>query len=705
MINNNDNDDDHVTNPQSSTASTKATRLSEKSLTASCTFADQVAACALQSYREHCPPHLQESLQQTVVAAMVLCDERDLGGNINNIDQQQSPTHQQQQRSSLRTLSLGVGTKFLEHGKFSFHQEENDENDAMENDDNNVDRKEMERINSSFGRRDLVRDMHAEVLARKAFQHLLLIHLQTQLSGKNENENSFLERSTHHTLNDDDDDDDDSSSIASNEYLKLAQGCSLHFYTSSAPCGNAVVRKWGTPKSGSSAKLKSSEISESGNKSQVANNVASSGFSSWTETLNTEKEIKSNFDFADHERLHVVQRSQGQVALLCKGNSSQLQKQQPEENIVVSSAISGGDNGKNQLLFPPIGTHVSTSSSETSIPCCSGKIAAWNFLQCWEGLLLRSLFSERKRNDAMMRTSESSETASLTLTSSFSSFSSFSSLVPQSIVIGRKFSQLHCQRALCCRVDLSRQILSKQDKKIHRDFLLLTSANNNNKNDVNSSIDTTFLVTSQHTLPSDITIKMTATEAKDDNDDDEGQFRRRQRDGETKEQSHDFNQQQNDTKASSSSSSSPFLHDALPSVHHPVLLSTSVKLDETVRQSAELANFRETRCFWWNSSGASEILCGKTGMMIINKTDNDDDDDDGHSSDALAVSDISIDKYLAKCKKLGLIQTEKEEKPQDDSIVDVAKALLHKDRSIHLLTNHPLLFSTWPRCDLLETFL
>ena len=85
----------------------------------------------------------------------------------------------------------------------------------------------FDQVVSSSLRGNNLRDCHAEVLARRAFKHWLInewVKLQTK-SGE-----SFF------------------FVLSDNFKLVLKDGIKIFLYVSSAPCGNACIRKWGQPK-------------------------------------------------------------------------------------------------------------------------------------------------------------------------------------------------------------------------------------------------------------------------------------------------------------------------------------------------------------------------------------------------------------------------------------------------------------------------
>jgi hypothetical protein len=110
-------------------------------------------------------------------------------------------------------------------------------------------------------------------------------------------------------------------------------------------------------------------------------------------------------------------------------------------------------------------------------------------------------------------------------------------------------------------------------------------------------------------------------------------------------------------------------------------LSTSVKFDETVKTQNDIANFEETRCFCWGENNNNgEILCGKTGLRIV-------DDDEAN----LKESSFSLKRFVESVSVLN---------PTTGSLSKLKETIRFK-----YLTEHPLLFSTWPVCDFDDSFL
>ena len=152
-----------------------AVRNAEKDRVSTCAFADCIAGCAIEAF-ERLSAEAGIKYRQTVVAAVV-CVRREAGSE-----------------PSFRAVSLGAGTKFLRAAQI---------------------REDVE------GAR--VRDCHAEVLARRAFQRYLHAQLLACMRGQ---PSVMLppERP--------------------GERFRLAPGVSFHLYSSSQPCGNASAKRW-----------------------------------------------------------------------------------------------------------------------------------------------------------------------------------------------------------------------------------------------------------------------------------------------------------------------------------------------------------------------------------------------------------------------------------------------------------------------------
>ena len=162
-------------------------RHAEKRRVGTCAFADNVAKAALAVYRARIAEYYDDKKgSATCIAAIVAFWENDSDASL-------SPTFE--------VVGLGVGTKFL-RSNLLFEKA------------------------ASYGTR--IRDCHAEVLARRAFQRYLSVGIQQDMANisPSSSSNFILTR------------------IGTNYKYELRKGVSLHFYSSSAPCGNACVKKF-----------------------------------------------------------------------------------------------------------------------------------------------------------------------------------------------------------------------------------------------------------------------------------------------------------------------------------------------------------------------------------------------------------------------------------------------------------------------------
>eukprot|EP01041_Mallomonas_annulata_P006846 gene6846-13862_t len=241
---------------------------------------------------------------------------------------------------------------------------------------------------------------------------------------------------------------------------EISNWVSLHFYTSSQPCGNACIKKW--------SKSKKPPIY------QLQHPYTCPVVESQTQT-----QSQSQCQYPSHSRLFVTAREQGQIAVLMKrdrhnhrsndnlgsekrnnlgsekrnnlgsekrnnlgSDSLRSQCSVTTHTVVLGEEDKGGiqdsriqyngrqkdnDEGKESVTGVRVQVQVqqeippgmaSVSSGEGCTLSCSDKIALWNTLGV-QGSLLTALCG----------------TVYIT-----------------SCTVGRKFSKSHCERALCCRL-------------------------------------------------------------------------------------------------------------------------------------------------------------------------------------------------------------------------------------------------------------
>jgi double-stranded RNA-specific adenosine deaminase len=300
---------------------------------ASCEFADAIARVSIDKFRLLCS-EAGLIYRQTCVAAMVALCTHDDGS------------------STLEVLSIGAGTKFARAAQV---------------------------FADTHGQ--CMRDCHAEVLARRGFQRFLRRELQCRIE---EGEGSRLTGS-----------DLLAPPSQPGEPWALQPGVSLHLYSSSAPCGNASIRRW--------AKCDSV----------------------WPDAQCSGMQVPE----AQHPKLQVLKHAyeEGMVALSVKREPSAARCSGAPSDAGQPAADAAEDAGPgrsdphNQPVMPAkycaSGTaHV--NSGDGCLLSCSDKICRWNALGL-QGSLLAHFVRP---------------------------------MLLRSICVGRRYSRRHLERALCCRI-------------------------------------------------------------------------------------------------------------------------------------------------------------------------------------------------------------------------------------------------------------
>jgi double-stranded RNA-specific adenosine deaminase len=233
---------------------------------------------------------------------------------------------------------------------------------------------------------EIVRDCHAEVLARRSF--IAYLHSITKLQLYKLNNQFFKEdiESIHFPFE-----------MTSEGLFKLRDGYSFHFYTSSQPCGNATIKRW--------AKCKKSRQYDL-------------PIHTYPQSLH------------DHLPVQLTAIKEGQTALFVKNNyhndslfqDSNLLKN-ASKNFIELAMTSNTSHTKELSIVRmdssliPSGLSL-VNARKGCIMSCSDKIAKWNTLG-WQGALLSNIFEP---------------------------------IYMSTIIVGRKFSKAHCERAFCCRI-------------------------------------------------------------------------------------------------------------------------------------------------------------------------------------------------------------------------------------------------------------
>ena len=175
-------------------------RHTEKRRRGTCEFANRVARASLDAYERAVPESYRKANRQTCVAAIVAHIQSN-----NNCDESVDPAPRTVS-DNLFVLGLGVGTKFLTHSMLVQEQ-------------------------AGYGKR--IRDSHAEVLARRAFQRQIIEEMRNDLAL--DGRKSEYPPKTPPLVLERLDRGDEATETAEIRY-RLKPGVSLHFYASSAPC-------------------------------------------------------------------------------------------------------------------------------------------------------------------------------------------------------------------------------------------------------------------------------------------------------------------------------------------------------------------------------------------------------------------------------------------------------------------------------------
>ena len=273
-----------------------AVRHAEKRRTGTCRFADRIGTISLDCFRKRIPASFRETQKQTCVAAIVAHFTSD---------------------GHLQVQSLGVGTKFLPESILQQELGKEQRTEVLVGMDGHS-------YLQGYGIR--VRDCHAEVLARRAFRRQLYVDMQQSPQGR-----CILEK-------------------CNDGQFRLKSDVTLHMYTSSAPCGNATIKKFATMKK---------EIFD-----------PRLGPNEWPSE--------------EHQAIQPHSLKLGQFALLLKKdrNVTEIIKRKPLQPGKMWPSNESDD-------WCPPGTTI-VWSNQGSIHTCSDKICRWNYLGL-QGSLLTSL--------------------------------------------------------------------------------------------------------------------------------------------------------------------------------------------------------------------------------------------------------------------------------------------------------------------------
>jgi hypothetical protein len=324
-----------------------AVRHAEKRRVGTCAFADRMAQVSLACFRTRIPQEFREAQPQTCVSSIL--------AYVEDTDQ-------------LEVLALGVGTKFLKH----------------------------KLVVENGGTLDRVRDCHAEVLARRAFRLYLTSEIKKIMAeggvlssaGKstilqNSQNPPMQAGSEEHAIT-------AAAALVKPPKFELKPSVTLHMYTSSAPCGNATIKKF--------AQMKKETFDDGVPLNQWPNK--------------------------DHEPIPAHSLPLGQFSLLVKVDRSIITTDTGCDQALVHSSKA---YTKRQKPWPamesddwcPAGTSIPNYGKGT-MHTCSDKLCRWNCLGL-QGSLLHSFLQKP--------------------------------LYMSTLTVARKFTECICRRAVCCRAN------------------------------------------------------------------------------------------------------------------------------------------------------------------------------------------------------------------------------------------------------------
>ena len=294
-----------------------AVRYIEKRRVGTCRFADRVASISMEVFQSKIPQCFREKHKYTCAASVVAHFEND---------------------DHLQVVALGVGTKFLHESVLRAEELDSDSGPMMEGADGN---------NRYKGYGIRVRDCHAEVLARRAFRRQLSFEMQ-ELLGQHpvrcSSGHRMILKQTQQR----------SAKKGTKATFTLEPGVTLHFYSSSAPCGNAALKKF--------------------SKMEGEHSFHDLAVDEWPS--------------AQHDPILGHARSMGQFALLVKRDNTVDEIARPQK----CSTTRKGWPALQSDEWCPIGTSI-VGYNKGSIHSCSDKLCRWNIMGL-QGSLLSSLLDE-----------------------------------------------------------------------------------------------------------------------------------------------------------------------------------------------------------------------------------------------------------------------------------------------------------------------
>ena len=441
-----------------------AVRSAEKARSSSCTFADEVAKAVINLYKKTCPHELKQSYKQTVLAGFVLLrtPQPEVGSTRQDQHSQLAQVITTQNRVVTDTmniregsdmsfhvtvLSIGVGTKSLSlEAMRSLKHTDNT---------NNLVKKKTAS--------DVIKDCHAEILARRGFLAWLSKHIQDILIKLQQGvppaacSNVF----DVHLLNKEGtfsptQEIGDLTDLQQRLRLSLRHGYTLHLYSSSQPCGNACLKKW--------ASITHAPI------------AYPTPYTGWETCYHASEAVQNAILDLAHAPFVATARKDGQIACMVKRSTVSSGMEQCTEDTHKEIAESEQASHMNKtarnmktsstqttivptgVAFTPIipsaqqaaHMHASTAAvpMQGILMSCSDKIGRWNCVGI-QGGRLASFFDLQSVPLHAVETPPDIAVNNIKNPNSLNQTQC--GLYLSSIIIGRKYSRPHLQRALCCR--------------------------------------------------------------------------------------------------------------------------------------------------------------------------------------------------------------------------------------------------------------